>query len=153
MLYFEQVLTVGVRNKTQINKTLNTRLRVAKSCKSYNGYVRAFKHSNVSIEVLHGGHFACQEQYNIIPMGQNFHSNAKHFYWPPCKTSIPGLMLIYEEPLLSGEPHFKRTFPHFPEGVHLTEARLYYVLVTYPIQIKSVIIELYFPEELLEWAS
>ena len=47
-----------------------------------------------SIEVLHGGHVACQEQYNIIPMGQNVHSNAKHFYcswhatWPPCKTSI-----------------------------------------------------------------
>ena len=47
------------------------------------------------IEVLHGGHVACQEQYNIIPMGQNVHSNAKHFYcsyhatWPaPCKTSI-----------------------------------------------------------------
>ena len=46
------------------------------------------------IEVLHGGHVACQEQYNIIPMGQNFHSNAKHFHcswhatWPPCKTSI-----------------------------------------------------------------
>ena len=46
------------------------------------------------IEVLHGGHDACQEQYNIIPMGQNVHSNAKHFYcswhatWPPCKTSI-----------------------------------------------------------------
>ena len=44
--------------------------------------------------VLHGGHVACQEQYNIIPMGQNVHSNAKHFYcswhatWPPCKTSI-----------------------------------------------------------------
>ena len=46
------------------------------------------------IEVFHGGHVACQEQYNIIPMGQNVHSNAKHFYsswhatWPPCKTSI-----------------------------------------------------------------
>ena len=46
------------------------------------------------IEVLHGGHFACQEQYNNIPMGQNVHSNAKHFHrswhatWPPCKTSI-----------------------------------------------------------------
>ena len=26
------------------------------------------------IEVLHGGHVACQEQYNIIPMGQNVHS-------------------------------------------------------------------------------
>ena len=33
------------------------------------------------IEVLHGGHVACQEQYNIIPMGQNVHSNAKHFYY------------------------------------------------------------------------
>ena len=32
------------------------------------------------IEVFYGGHVACQEQYNIIPMGQNFHSNAKHFY-------------------------------------------------------------------------
>ena len=47
-----------------------------------------------AIEVLHGGHVACQEQFNIIPMGQNVHSNAKHFYcsrhatWPPCKTSI-----------------------------------------------------------------
>ena len=46
------------------------------------------------IEGLHGGHVACQEQYNIIPMGQNVHSNAKYFYcschatWPPCKTSI-----------------------------------------------------------------
>ena len=46
------------------------------------------------IEVLHGGNVACQEQYNIIPMGHNVHSNAKHFYcswhatWPPCKTSI-----------------------------------------------------------------
>ena len=44
--------------------------------------------------MLHGGHVACQEQYNIIPMGQNVHSNAKHFYcschatWPPCKTSM-----------------------------------------------------------------
>ena len=49
---------------------------------------------NNPIEVLHGGHVACQEQCNIIPMGQNVHSNAKHFYyfwhatWPPCKTSI-----------------------------------------------------------------
>ena len=48
-----------------------------------------------AIEVLHGGHVACQEQFNIIPMGQNVHSNAKHFHcschatWPPCKTSIP----------------------------------------------------------------
>ena len=25
------------------------------------------------IEVLHGGHVACQEQYNIIPMEQNVH--------------------------------------------------------------------------------
>ena len=39
-------------------------------------------------------HVAWQEQYNIIPMGQNVHSNAKLFYcswhatWPPCKTSI-----------------------------------------------------------------
>ena len=44
----------------------------------------------LSIEVLHGGHVACQEQYNIIPMGQNVHSNAKHFYcsWhATCKTS------------------------------------------------------------------
>ena len=47
-----------------------------------------------TIEVLNGGHVAYQEQYNIIPMGQNFHSNAKHFHcswhatWPPCKTSI-----------------------------------------------------------------
>ena len=47
-----------------------------------------------SKEVLHGGHVACQEQYNIIPMGQNVHSNAKHFYCschatcPLCKTSI-----------------------------------------------------------------
>ena len=32
-----------------------------------------------SIEVLHGGHVACQEKYNIIPMGQNVHSNAKLF--------------------------------------------------------------------------
>ena len=46
------------------------------------------------LKVLHGGHVACQEQFNIIPMGQNVHSNAKHFYcswhatWPPCKTSI-----------------------------------------------------------------
>ena len=46
------------------------------------------------IEVLHGGHVACQEQFNIIPVGQNVHSNAKHFHcsWhatcPPCKTSI-----------------------------------------------------------------
>ena len=54
------------------------------------------------IEVLHGGHVACQEQYNIIPMGQNVHSNAKHFYcswhatWPPCKTSIDALKTIKE---------------------------------------------------------
>ena len=46
------------------------------------------------IEVLHGGYVVCQEQYNIIPMGQNVHSNAKHFYcschatWPPCKSFI-----------------------------------------------------------------
>ena len=52
------------------------------------------KARNRVIEVLHGGHVACQEQYNIIPMGQNVHSNAIHFYcschatWPPCKTSI-----------------------------------------------------------------
>ena len=49
------------------------------------------------IEVLHGGHVACQEQFNVIPMGQNVHSNAKHFHcswhatWPPCKTSIAGI--------------------------------------------------------------
>ena len=49
---------------------------------------------NQIIEVLNGGHVAYQEQLNIIPMGQNVHSNAKHFHcschatWPPCKTSI-----------------------------------------------------------------
>ena len=37
---------------------------------------------DADIEVLHDGHVACQEQYNIIPMGQNFHSNAKHFFVP-----------------------------------------------------------------------
>ena len=48
----------------------------------------------MTIEVLHGGHVAWQEQFNIIPMGQNVHSNAQHFYcschatWPPCKTFI-----------------------------------------------------------------
>ena len=61
------MLTEGVRNKTRMLETLNTRLHVTKSCKSYNGYVLAFKYSNVS---------------------------------------IPGLMLISEEPLLSGEAHF-----------------------------------------------
>ena len=51
------------------------------------------------IEVLHGGHVACQEQYNIIPMGQNFHSNAKYFHcswhatWLPCKTSIVSIIM------------------------------------------------------------
>ena len=55
----------------------------------------------ILIEVLHGGHAACQEQYNIIPMGQNVLSNAKHFYcschatWPPCKTSICSLYPLY----------------------------------------------------------
>ena len=49
---------------------------------------------NQPIEVLHGGHVACQEQFSIIPMGQNVHSNAKLFHcswhatWPPCKASI-----------------------------------------------------------------
>ena len=38
--------------------------------------------------------FAWQEQFNIISLGENVHSNAKHFYcscyvtWPPCKNSI-----------------------------------------------------------------
>ena len=53
-----------------------------------------FRFSCARIEVLHGGHIACQQQYNIFPMGKTVHSNAKHFYcswhatWPPCKTSI-----------------------------------------------------------------
>ena len=34
------------------------------------------------IEVLHGGHVACQEQFNVIPMGQNVHSNANIFIVP-----------------------------------------------------------------------
>ena len=57
-------------------------------------------HSPSAIRVLHGGHVACQEQYNIIPMRQNVHSNKKHFYcschatWPPCKTSIAGLHVM-----------------------------------------------------------
>ena len=49
------------------------------------------------IEVLHGGHVAWQEQYN---MGKNVHSNAKHFYcswyatWLPCKNSIDKVVTI-----------------------------------------------------------
>ena len=44
---------------------------------------------------------AMLEQFNIIPMGQNVHSNAKHFHcswhatWPPCKTSIIIIELLF----------------------------------------------------------
>ena len=75
------------------------------------------KWSNCRIEVLHGGHFACQEQFNIIPTGQNVHSNAKHLHcswratWPPCKTSIPGHFIYMCQCALKNEVH-KAWFPY-----------------------------------------
>ena len=59
-----------------------------------------------AIEVLHGGHVAWQEQFSIIPMGQNVHSNAKHFYcschatWPPCKIKSLWLNVLLNEHFL-----------------------------------------------------
>ena len=90
---------------------------------------------NQRIEVLHGGHVACQEQYNIIPMGQNFHSNAKHFHcswhatWPPCKTSI-GLIRRLRKLLplqakvtfvkYSNPPSFWLRRQHYGEHIRIT---------------------------------